>query len=101
MSEREFDQKSRERDDATIDSAETGRDPRLMAAMRRRQIQRKAARPEANPDVRIPEGSGAKLPQGVAADMGQKLGADFSDVRVHTGGDSEHAADKLGAKAFT
>jgi hypothetical protein len=69
--------------------------------MRRRQIQRKASRAEANPNVRIPEGSGAKLPAGVAADMGEKLGADFSDVRVHTGGDSEEAAEKLGAKAFT
>ncbi len=51
--------------------------------------------------VEIPEGGGSKLPAGVRSKMEPKLGADLSDVRVHTGGASAQAASGLGARAFT
>jgi hypothetical protein len=102
MSDRQLDNLSADRvEETAVASAETGRDPRMLAAMRRRQIQRKAERAGANPNVKIPEAGGAPLPAELAANMGQKLGADFSDVKVHTGGESAHAAKQLGAKAFT
>lgn len=49
----------------------------------------------------IPSGGGNALPGGVKSKMEGKLGADFSDVKVHTGGDSEKASEDLNAKAFT
>jgi hypothetical protein len=52
-------------------------------------------------NVAIPESGGAKLPSSVRAKMEPKLGADLSDVNVHTGGASAQAASGLGARAFT
>ena len=52
-------------------------------------------------NVAIPEGGGSKLAPQVRQRMEPKLGADLSDVRVHTGGDSAQAASGLGARAFT
>jgi hypothetical protein len=37
----------------------------------------------------------------VQQQMGSRLGADLSEVRVHTGGESAEAAAGLGARAFT
>jgi hypothetical protein len=51
--------------------------------------------------VKIPQAGGAPLPSSVSEKMGPKLGADLSGVRVHTGGESAHAAEQLGARAFT
>src|SRR5205814_9703109 len=63
-------------------------------------IQRKAARqPEGV--AKIPESGGAALPSDLRTRMEPQLGADLSDVKVHTGGDSATAAEKLGARAFT
>lgn len=49
----------------------------------------------------IPSGGGAPLPGAVKSKMEGKLGADLSDVKIHTGGDSEKASEDLNAKAFT
>lgn len=49
----------------------------------------------------IPQSGGAPLPGQVRAKMEPQLGADLSDVKVHSGGESEKAALKLGARAFT
>ncbi len=46
-------------------------------------------------------GGGAPLPTGVQDRFSSKLGADLSDVRVHTGADASKTAKSLGAKAFT
>jgi hypothetical protein len=62
-------------------------------------VQRKADGPAG--EVAIPEGGGGKLPAAVRARMEPKLGADLSDVSVHTGGESAKAAAGLGARAFT
>lgn len=37
----------------------------------------------------------------VKSQLGQKLGADFSDIRVHTGAAAADKADSIGAKAYT
>lgn len=37
----------------------------------------------------------------VKSQLGQKLGADFSDIRIHTGAAAASKADSIGAKAFT
>lgn len=49
----------------------------------------------------IPSGGGAPLPGPVKSKMEGKLGADLSNVKIHTGGDSEKASEDLNAKAFT
>lgn len=37
----------------------------------------------------------------VKSQLGQKLGADFSDIRIHTGAAAASKADSIGAEAFT
>ncbi|WP_353652294.1 DUF4157 domain-containing protein [Streptomyces sp. CB03911] len=46
-------------------------------------------------------GSGRPLDAPVRADMEARLGADFSDVRVHTGSAAERSAAEIGAHAYT
>ena len=47
------------------------------------------------------KGSGQNLPSPIQAEMGQKIGADFSTVKIHTGPDAAQMSSQLGAKAFT
>jgi hypothetical protein len=51
--------------------------------------------------AQIPQSGGATLPGAVRQRMEPKLGADLSDVKIHTGGESARAASDLGARAFT
>lgn len=51
--------------------------------------------------VKIPTGGGAPMPGGLKQSMEKKLGADLSDVNIHTGGDSAAASKDLNARAFT
>ncbi|WP_406475456.1 DUF4157 domain-containing protein [Streptomyces sp. NBC_01615] len=51
------------------------------------------------PDVLRSAGSPLKEP--VRAEMEARLGADFSDVRLHTGTAAQRSADELGARAYT
>jgi hypothetical protein len=46
-------------------------------------------------------GGGQLLDEGVRAQMGQAVGADFSDVRIHTSVESDALNRQLGARAFT
>lgn len=46
-------------------------------------------------------GEGSPLPEGVRSFMEPRFGADFSQVRVHTGGDAVQMNRDLQAKAFT
>ncbi len=46
-------------------------------------------------------GGGAPLDEAARAEMEGALGDDFSDVRVHTGGEAARLSRSLGAKAFT
>lgn len=47
------------------------------------------------------KGGGSPLPEGVRSFMEPRFGADFSGVRVHTGGDAVQMNRDLQAKAFT
>jgi len=47
------------------------------------------------------KGSGQPLEAGTQREMSGKIGADFSDVRVHTGSKSKDMSQSLGARAFT
>ncbi|GAA1940265.1 DUF4157 domain-containing protein [Kitasatospora viridis] len=45
--------------------------------------------------------SGSPLPEATRTDMEARLGADFSDVRLHTGAEARASAAELGARAYT
>ncbi|MEU5847086.1 eCIS core domain-containing protein [Saccharopolyspora shandongensis] len=45
--------------------------------------------------------SGAPLDEPVRTDMESRLGADFSDVRLHTGPAAQRSAAEIGARAYT
>ncbi len=45
--------------------------------------------------------SGSPLQEDVRGDMEQRLGADFSDVRIHTGSDAHASAQSVDAHAYT
>ncbi|MER6960277.1 MULTISPECIES: DUF4157 domain-containing protein [unclassified Streptomyces] len=49
----------------------------------------------------VGSGSGQSLGADVRSDMEEKLGADFSDVRVHTGDAAHESAKSVGAHAYT
>jgi Zn-dependent peptidase ImmA (M78 family) len=46
-------------------------------------------------------GGGESLPQPVLREMETRFGADFTDVRIHTGGEAIDLCQQLGAQAFT
>ncbi len=73
---------------------------RMQAARHQRMVQRKSARDAAG-GAKIPAGGGAPLASDVRARMEPRLGADLSQVKVHTSGESASAAERLGARAFT
>jgi hypothetical protein len=60
---------------------------------------------EAGPDIEsrlaAHKGSGSPLPDDVRAAMEPRFGADFSGVRVHTGGEADQLNRQLSAQAFT
>ncbi len=47
------------------------------------------------------KGNGQSLPENVQQDIGGKMGADLSDVKIHTGSNAHEMADSVNAKAFT
>ncbi|MCY7355851.1 MAG: DUF4157 domain-containing protein [Lysobacter sp.] len=49
----------------------------------------------------LPSGNGQPLPPMIAAHIGDRFGADFSHVRLHTDAQAAQAAEDLGAKAYT
>ncbi len=62
------------------------------------------ARPSSVPARPVPDllrGSGRLLEAPVRAEMEARLGADFSQVRVHTGSAAHASAAELGARAYT
>jgi hypothetical protein len=50
---------------------------------------------------RLAGGAGSPLPEPTRVQMESAIGADFSSVRVHTGGDADASARSLGAHAYT
>ena len=51
--------------------------------------------------IQARRGNGRALPPDVAEQMGAGFGADFSDVRLHTGAESAELNSRLQARAFT
>src|SRR5690606_22094672 len=49
----------------------------------------------------VGRGGGSPLAPAVREDMESRLGADFSDVRIHTGGTAASSASAVGAHAYT
>lgn len=47
------------------------------------------------------KGGGSPLPEGVRTNMESSMGADFSNVRVHTNSNAVGMSNQLGAQAFT
>lgn len=45
--------------------------------------------------------SGRALETGLSQEMGERFGHDFSQVRVHTGGEAEQSAREVNARAYT
>jgi len=59
------------------------------------------ASPQVSSKLSQSKGSGHALPSPVQAEMGQKIGADFSGVSIHTGSQATGMSNALGAQAFT
>jgi hypothetical protein len=51
--------------------------------------------------IKSAKDGGKRLAPGIKAEMGNRIGADFSKVRIHTGPKSVQISRELGAKAFT
>lgn len=51
--------------------------------------------------IQSTRGGGSPLPRSVSSEMGSKIGADFSNVKVHTGSYAQNFNKGLGARAFT
>jgi len=69
-------------------------------------VQRAARRESARASAGVPQllrrlDRGTPLDSTVASRFGAAMGADFSQVRLHTGGDAAGVASQLGARAFT
>ena len=77
-------------------------DSNLGAVMRERvaALQRQIPSAEREAD-RLSQGITATTPEGVRQQMGQRLGADFSNVRMYIDQSAANKADRIGAKAYT
>ena len=51
--------------------------------------------------AKVTGGGGSPLDAGTRVQMETAIGADFSDVRAHTGADADESAKSLGAHAYT
>ena len=56
---------------------------------------------EISGQIQQKRGSGSPLPAKIAKNIGTQLGHDFSDVRIHTDGQSDKLARSVSARAFT
>ena len=72
---------------------------------KKKQLVQRAAMPAASAASPVspitPAGAGAPLPAGVRSFMEPRFGADFSNVRIHTGGKAAEQSASLSAHAFT
>jgi len=58
------------------------------------------ATPEFQSKLENSKGDGHALPENVQQEMGSKMGADFSNVKVHTGSEANAMNENVSAKAF-
>lgn len=63
--------------------------------------QRLSGQDDAETVEQVRSGGGQALDAGTRVQMEAAFGTDFSDVRVHTGGDADASAQRLGAHAYT
>ena len=70
-----------------------------MQARMARFLSRQNPAAEAEADA-VAEGITGRTPAEVKAQLGEKMGADFSDVRFHTGADAVGKAESMGARAY-
>lgn len=70
-----------------------------MQARMSRFMSRQNPAAEAEADA-VAEGITGRTPAEVKAQLGEKMGADFSDVRFHTGADAVGKAESMGARAY-
>lgn len=59
------------------------------------------ATPETTNRIKQSKGQGTSLDKQASAELGQKMGADFSQISVHTDENAIQMSSELGAKAFT
>ena len=59
------------------------------------------ASPELQDQINSTKGSGSSLPSDIQHEMGSKIGADFSDVKIHRGNIATRMNEDLAARAFT
>ncbi|MEO5643879.1 MAG: DUF4157 domain-containing protein [Bacteroidia bacterium] len=57
--------------------------------------------PEFQSKLRSCNGMGQSLPEKEQLEMGSKMGADFKDVKIHTGSEANEMSNSVNAKAFT
>ncbi|MFI9627590.1 DUF4157 domain-containing protein [Streptomyces sp. NPDC052042] len=69
--------------------------------LQRRELQRQEEEERSPVHDVISSGSGRPLDAGTRADMERRMGADFSDVRVHTDSAAHESAKGVGAHAYT
>ncbi|MFM9946764.1 MAG: DUF4157 domain-containing protein [Saprospiraceae bacterium] len=60
-----------------------------------------SATPDFSARLQSSKGGGSSLPADVSSSMGDAMGADFSNVRVHTGSEAAGMSDSIQAQAFT
>ncbi|KUJ64146.1 hypothetical protein ACZ90_61180 [Streptomyces albus subsp. albus] len=63
--------------------------------------EREPERPRSSVHQVVSSGGGQSLDSDTRSDMEARLGADFSDVRVHTGTEAHNSARDVGARAYT
>lgn len=59
------------------------------------------ATPEFHSKLNASKGGGQSLEDSTRSEMESKMGADFSNVKVHTGGEANQMSESINAKAFT
>ncbi|WP_116210017.1 DUF4157 domain-containing protein [Streptomyces olivoreticuli] len=74
---------------------------RAVRGMLQREAEESGGTPRSSVHDVISSGGGRALDAGTRADMEARLGADFSDVRVHTDGAAHESARDVGARAYT
>ncbi len=72
----------------------------LMQARMQRMLDRQIPTAEREADEIAGSVTGARTPEEVKAQLGQQMGADFSEVRFHTGADAVEKAEGMGARAY-
>lgn len=85
---------------ADVSQPSNGQLDELMQARMQRFMQHQIPQAEKEADQIAAGVRNARTPQQVKAQLGETMGADFSDVRFHTGADAVSKAESMGARAF-